>query len=116
MVERIKPAALMSQATIWNGTAYLSGQVALDNRDGDFDTQASEILRRIDALLEAAGSDRSRLLAATIWLVRLSDFDRFNQLWADWLDGASAPARATVRGDLVLPGLLLEIQVTAASS
>lgn len=115
MIERIGPGELMSQATVWNGTVFLSGQVALDNRDGDFETQAHEIFARIGSLLEEAGSDKSRLLAATVWLADLEDFPVFNRLWRRWLGDAERPARATIRADLALPGLRLEVQVTAAT-
>lgn len=113
-IQRLDPGPLMSQATIANGVVHLSGQVALDSRDADFETQAAEIYRRIDALLAQAGTDRGRLLTATIWLTDRADFDAFNRGWSAWLDGAAPPARATVQAELMLPGLRIEIQVTAA--
>lgn len=113
MIGRIGQGELMSQATVWNGTVFLSGQVALNARDEGLSEQAREIFGRIDDLLANAGTDRSHLLAATVWLTRVEDFAAFNALWRSWI-GDAAPARATVRADLVLPGLLLEVQVVAA--
>ncbi|MCP1848880.1 MULTISPECIES: RidA family protein [Bradyrhizobium] len=114
MIKHIDSGDLLSQVTVSNGTAYLSGQVAFDSRGADFPTQAAEVFGRIDALLEKAGTDRSRLLTATVWLADLGHFAGFNELWRHWLGVHGRPARATVKADLVLPGLLIEIQVTAA--
>jgi len=105
---------LMSQAVIHNGVATLSGQVALDQREADFATQTRSILAGIDNILAQCDSGRDRLISATIWLTDIADFAAFNTIWTEWLDGATPPARATVRADLVLPGLKAEIQVTAA--
>lgn len=105
---------LMSDVTIHNGTAYLSGQVAMMSADAPFDEQARAIFARIDDLLAQAGTDRSKLLTASIWVVDIGDFDAFNSLWQDWLKGLRPPARATVGAQLVRSGLKLEVQVTAA--
>lgn len=114
MVDHLSPGALMSQGVIHNGTLTLSGQVAIDDRDADFETQARAVFARIDTLLAAAKTDRAQMIAATIWLTDAGNFGAFNELWTEWLDGATPPARATVVSALVLPGLLIEIQVTAA--
>ncbi|MEJ8572587.1 RidA family protein [Microbaculum marinum] len=114
MIERISSNDLMSQVTVWNNTAYLSGQVALDNREGDLAAQAREIFSRIESLLAEVGAGKSNLLAATIWLTDVADFPAFNDLWRAWIGTDAPPARATVRADLMLPGLRLEIQVVAA--
>lgn len=116
MVERLEPGPLMSQATIWNEVAYLAGQVALDARGSDLATQARAVFARIDALLAKVGSHRGRLLTVTIWLTNTADFADFNALWTEWLGNSAPPARATVCSELVLPGLLVEVQVTAAVS
>ena len=113
-VRHIGENRLMSDVTIHNGTAYLSGQVAMEVAGAPFEEQARVIFARIDDLLALAGSDRSRLLTASIWLVDLDDFAAFNSLWQDWLKGFRPPARATVGAQLVRSGLKLEIQVTAA--
>ena len=114
MITHLTPGPLMSMATVYNGTAILSGQVALDNRDADFTTQAREVFTRIDAVLAEAGSSNDKLLSATIWLTDLADFAEFNTLWLEWLGDAPKPARATVGAELAMPGLKIEVQVTAA--
>ena len=114
MIQHLSPGPLMSQGVVHNGTLVLSGQVALDNQDGTFETQARAVFERIDALLRKAGTDRTQLISASIWLTDAADFDAFNALWTEWLDGATPPARATVVSALVLPSLKIEVQVTAA--
>lgn len=113
-MDHISPNDLMSQAVIHNGTVTLSGQVALGAPDAGFAEQAQEVLASIDAILGQCGTARTRLISATIWLTDLTDFAEFNALWTAWLNGATPPARATVRSDLALPGLKIEIQVSAA--
>lgn len=113
--KHVEAGTLMSGAVVHGGIVYLSGQVALSAAGADFETQAQEVFARIDALLEKAGSNRAQLLSATIWLTELEDFAQFNALWQAWLDGAPPPARATTRADLMLPGLKLEVQVTAVT-
>lgn len=104
----------MSQAVIHNGTVTLSGQIAINDQDADFESQTRAIFKRIDAVLEDAKTDRSHLISASIWLTDATNFTALNALWTAWLDGATPPARATVVSALVLPSLLIEIQVTAA--
>ncbi|HYF16439.1 MAG TPA: Rid family hydrolase, partial [Ramlibacter sp.] len=67
-IERIECGPRMSQAVVAGGLVFLAGQVARQNQAGDVQEQAREVLARIDALLQAAGSDRSRLVSATVWL------------------------------------------------
>ena len=114
-MHHISPNNLMSQAVIHNGTAVLSGQVALGAPNGSFREQTEEVFVRIDAILDRCNTSKYRLISATIWLFDLSDFAEFNSLWTAWLDGATPPARATVRADLALPGLRIEVQVSAAT-
>lgn len=111
---RIGDHPLMSDVTVHNGVAYLSGQVALGRTDASFEDQTLIVFSRIDELLALAGTDRSRLLNASVWLVDRGDFSAFNALWRDWLKATLPPARATVVSSLVLEGLKVEVQVTAA--
>ncbi len=114
-IERLEPGALMSQAVVHNDTIYLAGQVALDNRGASVAMQTREILDRIDRLLAQAGSDRTRLLSATIWLRQREDFAAMNAEWSAWLGDGPKPARATVCGvELALPDWDVEIMATAA--
>lgn len=112
-ISRAGDHPLMSDFVVHRGLVYLSGQVALDASEADFETQTRAVFARIDTLLKAAGTERGSLLTATIWLADLDDFSEFNALWLDWLGEFGRPARATVGAPLALPGLKVEVQVTA---
>ena len=103
----------MSAAVIHGDTVYLSGQVPKDGST-DVEAQTRNILGQIDALLAEAGTDKSRLLAATIYLADISGFADMNRAWEAWVDRANPPARATVETRLASPDYLVEIQVIAA--
>jgi enamine deaminase RidA (YjgF/YER057c/UK114 family) len=103
----------MSGAVVHGDTVYLAGQVA---RDGSTSVKAQteQILRQIDDLLRAAGSSKSRLLSATIYLASIATFNEMNAVWDAWVDPTNTPARATVEAKLAAPQYLVEIMVTAA--
>jgi enamine deaminase RidA (YjgF/YER057c/UK114 family) len=105
-VKRIEVGPRMSQAVVAGGMVYLAGQVALD--------RAREILERIDRLLAAAGTDKSKLVTANIWLSDIATFQEMNSVWDTWVDPANTPARATVESKLAAPQFTVEIAVTAA--
>jgi enamine deaminase RidA (YjgF/YER057c/UK114 family) len=115
MIQRIKSGPRMSQAVVHDNTVYLSGQVA-SNRSADVAGQTREILAAIDELLAQAGTDKSRLLAATVYLADISTFNEMNAVWDAWVAPGSAPARATVGAPLASPAYLVEIVVVAARS
>ena len=77
--------------------------------------QAREVLGRIDALLQEAGTDKGRLLTATIYLKSMSDFSKMNECWEQWLAESPVPARTTVEATLASESLLIEITVSAAA-
>ena len=107
----------MSQAVVLRnhsdgGVAYLSGLI--DMEGADVESQTKNILNKIDHYLAEAGTDKSKLLTATIWLKDINeDFQTFNKLWLEWIDHENKPARATTEAKLAFPNLLVEIQVTA---
>ena len=112
-IQRVHPGPRMSEMVIHNETVYLSGQIA-DDGSTDVESQTRDVLRQIDALLAEAGTDRSKLLTATIYLADIGTFAAMNQAWDAWVDPANAPARATVEARLAAPEYLVEIQVVAA--
>ena len=114
-IQRLHTDERMSQAVVHGGVVYLAGQVDLAQPAATVGEQMARILWRIDALLAQAGSDKSRLLNATIWLVDINDFAEMNRMWTDWLPPGCAPARATVGARLALPKLLVEVAVIAAT-
>jgi enamine deaminase RidA (YjgF/YER057c/UK114 family) len=95
------------------GTIYLAGQVAADPK-ADVTGQVRQVLAQIDALLAEAGSDKSRLLSATIYLPDMADFPALNAVWETWVVPGATPARATVQANLAAPEYKVEIQVVAA--
>ena len=114
-IDRIQGGPRMSQAVIHNNVVYLAGQVALAASKSGVAEQTREVLSRIDALLAEAGTDKSKLLAATIWLTDISTFEEMNRLWDAWVVPGATPARATVATPaLASPDYKVEIAVTAA--
>ena len=113
MIQRIDVGARMSEAAIHNGTVYLAGQIAEDASQ-DMEGQTRQVLAAIDALLARAGSDKSRILMAQIFLPNLADFAEMNRVWDAWVMPGHTPCRATVQSALARPEWKLEIVVTAA--
>ena len=114
MVQRIDVGARMSEVAIHNGTVYLAGQIAEDASQ-DIAGQTRQVLDAIDALLAKAGSDKSKILMAQIFLKDLSDFAGMNSVWDAWVVPGQTPCRATVQAHLANPEWKLEIVVTAAA-
>ena len=102
----------LSQAVIHGGLVYLAGQVG--NPGDTVTNQTQTILERIDALLEQAGSNKSRILQTTIWMDDMKDFAEMNKVWDAWVDPAHPPARATGEAKLAAPEYKVEIIVIAA--
>ena len=96
-----------------SGTIYLAGQVAADPK-ADITGQVRQVLAQIDALLAEAGSDKTRILSATIYLPDMADFPALNAVWETWVVPGATPARATVQANLAAPEYKVEIQVVAA--
>jgi enamine deaminase RidA (YjgF/YER057c/UK114 family) len=103
----------LSRVVVHNGVAYLAGLTA-DNREASMKAQTEEILNKIDALLQVAGTSKSRLLTATIYVSDMKQKAAMDEAWIAWVDPQNAPARATVRADLGTPQTLVEIVVSAA--
>jgi enamine deaminase RidA (YjgF/YER057c/UK114 family) len=110
-ITRLDPGPRMSQAVVHNGMAYLAGQVA---EGATVTAQTKAILAAIDSLLKRAGTDKSRLLTAQIWLADIATFGEMNAVWEAWVDRKNPPARATVEAKLAARQYLVEIMVTAA--
>ena len=111
-IERHDAGPRMSQAVVHNGTVYLAGQVS-KNPDG-VQAQTRDILARIDELLATAGTDKSKLLSATVWLTDISTWSAMNEVWDAWVDAANPPVRAAIEAALAGPEYEVEIMVVAA--
>ena len=101
-----------SDSVVHNGTVYLVEVPA--NLDADISAQTENLLGSIERLLAQAGSDKSRLLMATIYLADMADYDAMNAVWDAWLPEGSAPARACLQARLANPKFKVEIVLTAA--
>jgi len=113
-IERVDTDKRMSQVVIHGDTIYLAGQVAGNDPGAPVAQQTREVLGHIQTLLEKAGSDKSKLLSATIYLPNISDFEAMNAVWDDWVTPGQAPARACVEARLAHPDLRVEISVVAS--
>ena len=112
MITRIQPGARMSEAVIHGDTIYLAGQVG--EPGDDVVAQTKTALDEIEALLAEAGSDKSKILMAQIWLADIGDFEAMNSVWDTWVAKIEPPARATSEARLASPDYKVEIIVTAA--
>ena len=113
MIKRLETGKRMSQAVVHGSTVYLAGQVA-DDTKADVTGQTRQVLGSIDRLLAAAGSDKSRILAATVYLSDIGTFAAMNAAWEAWVAPGHTPARATVEAALAAPEYKVEIVVIAA--
>jgi enamine deaminase RidA (YjgF/YER057c/UK114 family) len=111
--KRLQPGPRMSGAVVHNGTVYLAGLTA-DDDTADLKGQTKQILAKIDALLKEAGSDKSKILSANIWLTDIRNWAEMNTVWDAWVSPGNTPARATVEAKLANPRLVIEIMVQAA--
>ncbi|MHA6729720.1 RidA family protein [Devosia sp. A369] len=102
-----------SRVVIHGDTVYLAGQVSADT-DGDITHQTKGTLARIDQALALAGSDKSKILSATIWLSDMADFKAMNEVWDAWIDPQNPPARSCGEVKLARADLLIEVIVVAA--
>ncbi|MEO5845386.1 MAG: RidA family protein [Caldimonas sp.] len=113
-LKRLHSGARLSDVSIHNGTVYLAGQVAGDASQ-DAAGQTRQVLAAIDRLLGEAGSDKSRILMAQIFIADMADFAAMNAVWDQWVPADAKPCRATVESRLAKPEWRIEIVVTAAA-
>ncbi len=111
---RFKTNQRMSQAVVHGNTVYTAGQVAMTAAGQSVTHQTKAILDEIDALLESAGTDKTRLISATIWLADMNDFAEMNEVWDAWVAPGETPARACVEAKLAAPDFTVEIAIIAA--
>ena len=115
MIQRYETGPRMSEAVVHGGVVYLAGQVP---EDGTLDIggQTAQVLDAIDALLAQAGSDKTRILRAQIFLADVADFPGMNAVWDRWVPAGHTPARATIEARRARPEWKIEIVITAAAS
>jgi len=113
-IRRIDVGPRMSQIVIHGNTVYLAGVVARNAAGKSMTEQTKDILATIDGYLAKAGTDKSKLLSANIWITDMTKFNEMNAVWDSWVSPGNTPARATVEAKLAAPGYNVEIMVTAA--
>ncbi|WP_323085700.1 RidA family protein [Providencia alcalifaciens] len=111
-IERIDPDTRWSEAVIHNNVVYYTS--VPEKLDGDIIIQTSDTLAAIDVMLGRVGSDKSKILDATIFLADKADFAGMNQAWDAWVVAGSAPVRCTVQAALMKPEYKVEIKIVAA--
>lgn len=112
-LQRFHVGPRLSEMAVHNGTIYLAGQVP-DDGTLDIAGQTAQVLGMVDKLLAEAGSSKSRILMAQIFLADLADFDGMNKVWDAWVPTGHTPPRATVQAKLANPAFRIEVVVTAA--
>jgi enamine deaminase RidA (YjgF/YER057c/UK114 family) len=113
-IQRFDTGPRMSQVVVHGNTVYLAGVVANRAAGESVTKQTQEVLSIIDGHLAKAGSDKSKLLTATIYLTDMKNFAEMNAVWDGWVAAGNTPARATVEAKLAGPQYLVEIMVIAA--
>ena len=112
-IERHESNSRLSRAVVHNGVAYLAGTTA-DNRGASMKGQTEEVLKKIDGILKQAGTDKSRLLSAVVYVSDMRLKSQMDEAWLAWVDPKNPPARATVETRLGTADTLVEIMCIAA--
>ncbi|MBI1202459.1 MAG: RidA family protein [Rhodopseudomonas sp.] len=113
-IERHEVGPRMSKCVVHGNTVYLAGIVANDPKGKSVAEQTKDIVGQIDGLLAKAGTDKSKLLSANIWVADMATFAEMNSVWDAWVVAGQTPARATVEAKLATPDYKVEIMVVAA--
>ena len=113
-IQRHEVGARMSKAVVHGNTVYLAGIVANEPKGKSVTEQTKDIVAQIDGLLAKAGSDKAKLLSATIYITDMANFAEMNSVWDTWVVPGNTPARATVEAKLATPDYKVEIMVVAA--
>ena len=113
-LKRIGAGDRMSEAVIHGDKIYLAGMVAETTVGKSVKEQTKDILSQIDDVLKQAGTDKTKILKANIWLTDIKTWSQMNEAWDAWVVKGQTPARATVESKLAGPGLDVEIMVEAA--
>ena len=112
-IERKEAGPRMSQVVIHGNTVYLAGVVARNASGKSMTEQTQDVLKSIDGYLAQAGTDKSKLRSANIWITDMAKFAEMNAVWDAWVSPGNTPARATVEAKLASPGYNVEIMVVA---
>jgi len=111
-IVHIDQNARRSRAVVHNGLVYTAGQVP-DDMSQDVTVQTQQILAKIDDLLKLAGTDKSRVLTAQIWLRTIDDLAAMNAVWDAWVVEGKTPTRCCGKVEMNNPNCRVEILVVA---
>jgi enamine deaminase RidA (YjgF/YER057c/UK114 family) len=112
-ITRHEPSTIYSKVVEANGFVFTSGIVA-DDISQDAKGQTTQILAELDRLMKLCGTDKSKIISATIWVTDIRNRDAMNEAWNAWTGGKNLPTRACVEARLASPKMLVEIAITAA--
>lgn len=112
-IVRRNPGASLCRVVEYGNLVFVAGTTA-DDKSASCRAQTEEILRKIDSHLAAAGTDKSRILSANVWMADIREKDQMDAAWQAWVDAENKPARACVEARLGTPDTRVEIMVTAA--
>jgi enamine deaminase RidA (YjgF/YER057c/UK114 family) len=115
MITRYESNNRLSKAVVANGFVFLSG-ITAEDVSGDIEAQTKSVLKQIDGYLAQAGTSKTKLVSANIWLSTIADAPGMNKVWESWIGRENTPARATVESQLATPAILVEIMVQATLS
>jgi enamine deaminase RidA (YjgF/YER057c/UK114 family) len=110
-IERLNAGPRVSHAVIHGNLVYVSGVMS---KGATVRQQTKNVLEGIDVTLERAGTDKSKILSATVWLTDIRKFDEMNGVWDAWVSPGNAPARTCIEAKLAVPGHDVQIAVIAA--
>jgi enamine deaminase RidA (YjgF/YER057c/UK114 family) len=113
-IQRLESGPRMSQVVVHGNTVYLAGVVARNASGKSMTEQTKDVLASIDGYLKQAGTDKSKLLSANIWITDMAKFNEMNAVWDAWMSPGNTPARATVEAKLANPAYKVEIMCIAA--
>lgn len=111
-IKRINPREWNCNAAVFGDLVYCSGMVA-DDKSLDMKGQTAQVLKKIDSVLSLAGTNKSRILSATVYMADASLKDEMNEAWMAWVDRSNLPTRTAV-GAVLTPGTMVEITICAA--
>jgi enamine deaminase RidA (YjgF/YER057c/UK114 family) len=111
-IKRHEPSKIYSKVVEANGFVYTAGIVA-DDTSKDVKGQTQQVLKEIDRLLKLAGTDKTKVVSATIWVTDIRQRDAMNEAWTAWTGGENLPGRACIEAKLADPRMLVEIAVIA---
>lgn len=113
MIDRILKTPIMHRMVAHNDVIYVGGLVA-DDRSQSMGGQTAQICEKLDTLLGQAGSDKTKLLSAMLYITDMSQKGEMNEAWTQWIDASDLPTRATIGVADLGEGILIEVVVTAA--